>query len=107
MLAFLQKIRPQCVRLKVAFDEHEWIGSMGSRAKILIGVLLVSATLAGCGRRGPLEPPPGAVAPANVPQVEEDEVDPVALTRPVEGSLSKEGRSIPRPKKPFVLDPIL
>lgn len=81
---------------------------MASRSRILIGVLMITALLAGCGRRGPLEPPPGSVAPAQVPQVEDDEVDPSGLTQPnTEQTFGKEGRTIPRPKKPFVLDPIL
>ena len=36
-----------------------------------------------------------------------DEVDPSGLTKPAEESVGKEGRKIPRPKKPFLLDPIL
>lgn len=80
---------------------------MASRTKIVIALVMVTALLSGCGRRGPLEPPPGAVAPVDVPQVNEDEADPSSLSRPAEGPISKEMRSIPRPKKPFVLDPIL
>ena len=80
---------------------------MTLRSQFLIGFLVVTALLGGCGRRGPLEPPPGAIAPVDVPQVNDDEVDPSGLTKPAEESIGKEGRKIPRPKKPFLIDPIL
>ena len=72
---------------------------MTLRSQFLIGLLVVTALLGGCGRRGPLEPPPGAIAPADVPQFNDDEVDPSGLTKPQEDPVGKEGRKIPPPQK--------
>jgi predicted small lipoprotein YifL len=55
---------------------------------ILAGVLVAAVGLSACGRRGPLEAPPGAAAaPA----------DPAA----------PQGDAIPKPDRPFILDPLL
>lgn len=76
---------------------------------VLIGSLVAFA-LAGCGRKGPLEPPPGAVNAKPNPLEEKEEVDPAA-PKPVIPSISpvgsKKGKRIEAPKEPFVLDPIL
>ncbi|PSC04972.1 hypothetical protein SLNSH_11030 [Alsobacter soli] len=77
----------------------------------LSAVLLVS--LGACGRKGPLEPPPGAVAakPDPLAQPEDDpnaartiapSISPVAS-----GSQKAKGKPIKAPKEPFILDPIL
>jgi predicted small lipoprotein YifL len=64
----------------------------------LIGVALAALTLAGCGRKGPLDPPPGASmasepgAPANTPVTNDPLVAPPGQTsdgpanRPVAGT---------------------
>jgi predicted small lipoprotein YifL len=63
---------------------------------LLFGVALLAA---GCGRRGPLEPPGGAIAtPTPTPTASSDVTD--QMGRP-------KNPPITPPKKPFVLDPIL
>jgi predicted small lipoprotein YifL len=61
---------------------------------LLFGVALLAA---GCGRRGPLEPPGGAIA-TPTPTASSDVTD--QMGRP-------KNPPITPPKKPFVLDPIL
>ena len=56
----------------------------------VIVVAMAATMLAGCGRRGPLEPPPGAEDPAPPPGT--------ARPAPEEGE---------RPSRPFVLDGLL
>ena len=55
---------------------------------LLAGVLIGTLCLTGCGRRGPLEAPPGAAAQTG------DHAAPAA-------------QGIPKPDRPFVLDPLL
>ena len=63
---------------------------------LLFGVALLAA---GCGRRGPLEPPGGAIAtPTPTPTASSDVTD--QMGRP-------KNPPITPPKKPFVLDPML
>jgi predicted small lipoprotein YifL len=62
----------------------------------LLGVGLLAATLAGCGRRGALEPPPDPSAKAAAAP---DSLSPVA--RPPKRTLIKP------PQDPFILDPLL
>ena len=69
-------------------------------------VLLVS----GCGRKGPLEPPPGAVGATDNPLEERETADPAApkpLIPTVSPVGNRKGQKIKAPKEPFVLDPIL
>lgn len=79
-------------------------------ARLVIIGSLVAFALAGCGRKGPLEPPPGAVNAKPNPLEERETVDPTApkpvvpLIAPVG---SKKGKKIEAPKEPFFLDPIL
>lgn len=70
-----------------------------SRRLMLIG--LAGLGLSACGRRGALEPPPGAQAAA--PAVAEPGGIPVA--GPLKGR--KKRTPITPPKAPFILDPIL
>jgi predicted small lipoprotein YifL len=83
-----------------------------SPARTAILLVLGCATalaLSGCGRKGPLEPPPGAVNAKSNP-LEEKEIDPEA-PKPVIPSIapvgSKKGKRIEPPKEKFILDPIL
>jgi predicted small lipoprotein YifL len=81
----------------------------GRAPLILVAGLALAFALAGCGRKGPLEPPPGAVnAKAN--PLEEKEIDPEA-PKPVVPAItpvgSKKGKKIEAPKEKFILDPIL
>ena len=69
------------------------------RAAALALVFSLALLAAGCGRRGPLEPPSGAIAtPAPTPTASSDLSD--QLGRP-------KNPPIARPKTQFVLDPIL
>lgn len=79
-------------------------------ARFVIIAALAALALAGCGRKGPLEPPPGSVnAKAN--PLEEKEITDPAEPKPVVPSISpvgsKKGKKIEAPKEPFILDPIL
>lgn len=62
---------------------------MGSVLRIVIVLALAALSLAGCGVRGPLEPPPGAIA------------------EPQSGSAPAEADETAAPSKPFILDPLL
>ncbi|MFN3889968.1 MAG: LPS translocon maturation chaperone LptM [Beijerinckiaceae bacterium] len=86
-------------------------------APVLLGVIALA--LAGCGRRGPLEAPPGApaaasaqnqsprLAPAGVGS-RQNIADRDPLSRPPRtGDLEEDEPPIPAPKRPFILDPIL
>jgi predicted small lipoprotein YifL len=69
------------------------------RAAALALVFGLALLAAGCGRRGPLEPPNGAIAtPTPAPTESSDLSD--QLGKP-------KNPPIARPKTPFVLDPIL
>lgn len=62
---------------------------MGPVVRVLVVFVLAALSLAGCGVRGPLEPPPGAVA------------------EPQSGSAPASGSGEDAPNKPFVLDGLL
>ena len=69
------------------------------RAAALSLVLALALLAAGCGRRGPLEPPNSAIAtPSPTPTASSDLKD--QLGRP-------KNPPIAPPKTPFALDPIL
>jgi predicted small lipoprotein YifL len=83
----------------------------------LVLLAALSVSLAACGRRGPPEPPPMALAPTEDPlAASEDERDPsfadqmpapsIFSSGPAQ-SPNKRSRIIKAPKKPFILDPIL
>ena len=72
-----------------------------------IGALIAALGLAGCGRKGPLEPPPAALAPG--PAVADG---PPSAPTAVEASPTSGGAQAPvmghRPKyQSFILDPLL
>jgi predicted small lipoprotein YifL len=65
-----------------------------SRAGALALAVLIAFAASGCGRRGPLEPPP----------------DPSATSKPDDSSHAQVHRKAPAiapPKDPFILDPLL
>jgi predicted small lipoprotein YifL len=71
---------------------------------------VVALGLAGCGRKGPLEPPPGAVNAKENPLEEKEEVDanaPKPLIPAIQPVGSKKAKKIQAPKQPFILDPLL
>jgi predicted small lipoprotein YifL len=70
---------------------------------------LLALSLAACGRKGPLEPPPNAGAAIELPDAQTGaaetsfgEVSPLSRS----GGRGRD-RVIPVPDKPFVLDPLL
>lgn len=81
-----------------------------SKPAALFALTLMGLVLSGCGRHGPLAAPEGSTSPVKIQPTENDEErDPTSMALPgVDGQESKkEGRKIERPKRPFVLDPIL
>jgi predicted small lipoprotein YifL len=70
------------------------------RLVALAGLLGVGLALAGCGRRGALEPPPDPSAEA---QTDETPANPTH--RPKSGKSAK--TPIVVPNEPFILDPLL
>jgi predicted small lipoprotein YifL len=71
-------------------------------AKVTFAALALTALIAGglggCGRAGPLEPPPDAQAVAKQKDAEADPTVPRPHQRP---------KPIAAPKQPFFLDPLL
>jgi predicted small lipoprotein YifL len=81
--------------------------SVPMRVSILLALSL--AVLSGCGRRGPLEPPPKALAPSENPlsgNPEENMQDP-SLNSSSPNPTGRAARIIKAPKQPFILDPLL
>ncbi len=91
-------------------------------SKLGVAILLaaLALTLASCGRRGPLEPPPDAAAlntppVSGIPGTEEKLANPGDLPGQNGASSSsmaapaQAGANLPPPRapKPFVLDPLL
>jgi len=82
--------------------------------RLALVATVLALTLAGCGRKGPLEPPPGAVAakpdPLAAPETQalpgQSTLTPTIS--PVSGASSRgRGKPISAPNEPFILDPIL
>lgn len=69
------------------------------KSAVVVFVILVGLSLSACGRRGPLEPPPGAAA------------RPAAAAAPSKYSLDGGKReteaAVTPPRDPFILDPLL
>lgn len=86
-----------------------------SVGRILLVVTALGLALTACGRRGPLEPPPGAKAgDANAVEFPEDKQtnteiqnDSGSFSTSVTGRPAKTSRVIKPPKRDFVLDPLL
>ena len=74
-----------------------------SLARMIMVAGLIALTLSACGRRGALEPPPSASAPAQP----ESTVSDTALPSPVGTPRSSPRRGYTIPDKPFILDPLL
>ncbi|MGH6851721.1 MAG: LPS translocon maturation chaperone LptM [Methylocella sp.] len=83
----------------------------------IVFVAAIALSLASCGRRGPLEPPPGAPASnaplAGAPGAYEAPANPGEVAGQTTGASSGAGAPAAakqpprRPPKPFLLDPLL
>ena len=83
----------------------------------LIGAMIAVLALAGCGRKGPLDPPPGASATGEAEPQSSGLLSPMASpigggggkTSSAEPALGPDGRPLaPKgPKRSFVLDGLL
>jgi predicted small lipoprotein YifL len=81
-----------------------------SKTAALFALTLMGVALSGCGRHGPLSAPEGSTSPVKIqPAENEEERDPSSMALPgVDGQeTKKESKKIERPKRPFILDPIL
>ncbi|MHB2169456.1 LPS translocon maturation chaperone LptM [Alsobacter sp. R-9] len=85
--------------------------SLPSAARIVVVALLLGAALSACGRKGPLEPPPGAAGEAKpdpLSQQNESATPGVKTLVPTVTPVgSRRGKPITPPKDDFILDPIL
>jgi predicted small lipoprotein YifL len=84
---------------------------VSSFGRAVLLAALVGLAVAGCGRRGPLEPPPGARNGVEYPEDKETQVEaeadsPVFNTSPA-GRPAKASKVIVPPKRSFILDPLL
>jgi predicted small lipoprotein YifL len=72
-------------------------------SRLILAAGLLSLSLAACGRRGALEPPPDPSAPAQQTSTED-----TTVPSPI-GTPKKTNTRAPyvKPKEPFILDPIL
>jgi predicted small lipoprotein YifL len=79
----------------------------------LLVVAAIGLAVSACGRRGALEPPPGAAnaqpgaTNSAAPQRTADDEDNEALNPSPVGQAKKRPRAIVIPKEPFILDPLL
>ncbi len=70
----------------------------------LIGGFVAALALAGCGRKGPLDPPPGAASATGTQQATNTDL----IRSPIGDSGKKSAPPEPKaPNKSFILDPLL
>ena len=87
--------------------------AISSRVAILATLLLLGVSLAACGRKGPLEPPPDPAVVAQEKAAADAQAakgeDQANARRPRRSGQKKKKRpaNIVPPKTPFILDPIL
>lgn len=74
---------------------------------LLCGAIALAMTLSACGRRGPLEPPPGSVEAQKEAAEERGETLSNVTIPPVGKGASRKTPPIRAPKEPFILDPLL
>lgn len=74
---------------------------------LLCSAFALALALGGCGRRGPLEPPPGSIeAQQEAAEERGEELSNVTIP-PVGRGTSRKTPPIRAPKEPFILDPLL
>jgi predicted small lipoprotein YifL len=79
----------------------------GRRAALLAAVLILPLALAGCGRKGPLDPPPDSAVPTPAPAAAQSRyIDPTTPLGGPQQALPPQAAP-PPPKKTFVLDSLL
>jgi predicted small lipoprotein YifL len=78
----------------------------GAALPALAVALIVPLALAGCGRKGPLDPPPSASIPPPAPAAQSGYIDPMT---PTGGAQQARQQPPPAPpqQKTFLLDPLL
>lgn len=74
---------------------------------LLLCALALSLTVSGCGRRGPLEPPPGSIEAQQQEAEEKGETLSNVTIPSISKGASRKTPPIRAPKEPFILDPIL
>jgi predicted small lipoprotein YifL len=74
---------------------------------LLSSAIVLALALGGCGRRGPLEPPPGSVEAQQEAAEERGETLSNVTIPPVGKGASRKTPPIRAPKEPFLLDPLL
>ena len=70
----------------------------------LIGALAAAFGLAGCGRKGPLDPPPSAVSATGKQEPANTSLISSPFEKPADKTQSSAGKT---PDKSFLLDPLL
>ena len=84
-------------------------GTFSKPAAVFV-LCLTGLVLSGCGRHGPVTAPEGSTSALDLKAPDNDETrDPSSMALPdVDGQEQKKGtKRIDRPKRPFLLDPIL
>jgi predicted small lipoprotein YifL len=71
---------------------------------IVVGALVLCVGLGACGRKGPLEGPPGS----NLPRAPRQTVDPtIGATTPESTVRNANSAAVAPPKRAFLLDPLV
>ncbi len=94
-----------------AVREQVFAMRVSSVARLAVVATALAVGLSACGRRGPLEPPPGAAdvaKPDKLSQEAESETPGVkTLTPSITPAGSRKSKPITAPDRPFILDKIL
>jgi predicted small lipoprotein YifL len=100
--------RPICYRGRPS-QEHEAVKVRFARIAV-IGALAAAFALSGCGRKGPLDPPPGAENPLPLPAASQKQrsLNPLAVHQPpaAPAAFDSEGRPVAARgvKRPLPMD---
>lgn len=94
----------QVCKSSFAVSHHRPSFVPASRRLLILAGVAAALSLSGCGRRGPLEPPPGS---AQAKQAEDRKAASEASGNPLMQGGTRRPPPIQRPKEPFILDPLL